>query len=242
MILPNVEFEVQSMPTGMYRIQATKFHLNSRETKTEQIVKRAPRRAGLVDEKAVNKFWNLFAPSPTQCTERVALKSTVKTNLSGHRLGVLKIAYEMAWHWLGDTWLNDHMQSLCGLLSLGTTRSRARPRASLSKTPDPVLSATSIPDPLDANYKRPIFALPLERFRFGTLPTKTKDGGSIEISPPFTLVRESSPYKWYESGTAPRVHRNHWPQNGAGPRLEQKVGIQLNFAAGNTRLATRNYE
>jgi hypothetical protein len=28
-------------------------------------------------------------------------------NRGGHQMGLLKIAYEMAWHWLGDEWLDD---------------------------------------------------------------------------------------------------------------------------------------
>jgi hypothetical protein len=63
---------------------------------------------------------------------------------------------------------------------------------------------------MHANYKPPTIALPLERNRIRPWPTNVKDSEKPEISPPFAFVREFSPHKWYESGTEPRPHLNHW--------------------------------
>jgi len=73
----------------------------------EDLAKEALRRAGLTDEEQVSINARHFAEnletvfSPQVVTRQIAIRS------GGHQQGLLKIAYEFAWYWLGDAWLRD---------------------------------------------------------------------------------------------------------------------------------------
>ena len=106
-IIPIVEFDVRSFPGKLYRIECKKCYLDPAETDIESIVKNALRKAGLQDEKAIEESWGRFSKELTLQEQHLTFQSVIKANMGGHQLGVLKIAYEMTWYWLGDLWLDD---------------------------------------------------------------------------------------------------------------------------------------
>lgn len=106
--LPQVEFAVEEFPGNLYRIECTRCILDERDSeKAEGIVKNALRRAGVRSEAVVEKTWQHFRQSLVVHQSTEAIVASVAMNTGGHQLGMTKIAYEMAWHWLGDAWLDD---------------------------------------------------------------------------------------------------------------------------------------
>ena len=105
--LPHVEFAAQHFPEGML-IQATRVYIDPSDAdKAEMLAKSALRKAGIKDEKAVEGIAREFAASLEPVEYLHEFKISVPVRVGGHQQGLLKIAYELAWYWLGDTWLDD---------------------------------------------------------------------------------------------------------------------------------------
>lgn len=106
---PRVEFEVEEHPGKLYRIELKKFFVDGQDSdKAEMLVRSGLRKAGLKDTAIHDKVWAQLAPTLELSEERDASVTVpIVQNLGGHQLGMVKIAYETAWHWLGESWLDD---------------------------------------------------------------------------------------------------------------------------------------
>lgn len=107
--LPVVEFEVLSAPNGAQLVHLKRFFVDEQDAaKVEMLVIGALKRAGVHDEADQKRIARALASS-LQIVEREnpSMEFSFETNLGGFKLGVLKIAYEIAWYWLGDPWLSD---------------------------------------------------------------------------------------------------------------------------------------
>ncbi|HEY5022728.1 MAG TPA: hypothetical protein VII30_09610 [Gemmatimonadaceae bacterium] len=106
--VPRLEFDVQEIPGNLYRIKCTHCILDERDAdKAEGLVRSALRRAGLKDEAEIERTWRQFQATLVRHESREPVVASVAMNTGGHQLGMTKIAYEMAWYWLGDAWLDD---------------------------------------------------------------------------------------------------------------------------------------
>lgn len=106
-MLPVVEFDVQRFPEGTL-IQPSRVYIDPSDlNKAEALATRALRKAGITDEVAIEKMAREFAESLQTVEEMHTFAGQVEVRVGGHEDGLLKIAYELAWYWLGDAWLYD---------------------------------------------------------------------------------------------------------------------------------------
>jgi hypothetical protein len=105
--LPYVEFDVQRFPEGTL-IQPARVYIDPTDVdKAEALAAQALRVAGISDDSAVKRMAREFADSLQHVEETHLFKQTIEVRVGGHEDGLLKIAYELAWYWLGDSWLDD---------------------------------------------------------------------------------------------------------------------------------------
>lgn len=106
-INPYVEFSVEQYADGML-IQPAAVYIDPGDMdKAPTLARGALKRAGLTDEGQIERIATEFAASLESTVEQRNYVMTVKVNPDAHRDALLKIAFELAWYWLGDTWLYD---------------------------------------------------------------------------------------------------------------------------------------
>lgn len=106
----------------------------------ESLFKAVVRGKGVTNEETLDTLWRAVAPHVVDISERRSIDIPFEYRTEGHRAGLVKIAYELAWHWLGDSWLDDPIAAemrRCTLagedgspLLLGTVRDADEIRAS----------------------------------------------------------------------------------------------------------------
>jgi hypothetical protein len=106
-INPYVEFTVEQQSGGMLIQPAAVYIDPSDMDKAPVLARSALKRAGLNDETQIERIATEFAASLESTIEKKNYVMTVKVDPNVHRDALLKIAYELAWHWLGDAWLSD---------------------------------------------------------------------------------------------------------------------------------------
>lgn len=75
--------------------------------RAEILVRSALKKRGVRDEAILAEYIPQFIASLETSNSDIVVSVPVAINPSGHQMGLLKIAYEMAWVWLGDGWLHD---------------------------------------------------------------------------------------------------------------------------------------
>jgi hypothetical protein len=106
-INPYVEFLVDRQTDGLL-IQPVAVYIDPSDIdKAPALARGALKRAGLTDEAQVERIATEFVATLESTVELKNYVMTVKVNPDVHRDALLKIAYELAWHWLGDPWLCD---------------------------------------------------------------------------------------------------------------------------------------
>lgn len=107
---PNIEFEVERLSDGKIKVEKKYFYLDPMDTdKAEILIKAALRRAGITREDQLNDISAAFCSTMEPTEEHLQFQSKFPIYVGGHHLGILKICYEMAWYWLGDSWLDDQV-------------------------------------------------------------------------------------------------------------------------------------
>jgi hypothetical protein len=104
--MPYVEFAVQHFLEGTL-IQSARVYIDPSDADKAELAKSALRKVGINDEKVVERIAREFAASLEPAEYLHEFKLSVPVRVGGHQQGLLKIAYELAWYWLGDTWLDD---------------------------------------------------------------------------------------------------------------------------------------
>jgi HNH endonuclease len=100
-----VEFEVTPMDGGML-IEPVSVHIDpADQDKAEMFAVSALKKAGIRDEALVKKHAAEFAANLETIEVFEMFSKRVEIKTGGYENGFLKIAYEMAWHWLGESWL-----------------------------------------------------------------------------------------------------------------------------------------
>jgi len=106
--IPDVVFEVQKLPGGFYvRNERCFIDARERDANKEKIIEDALQKAGLTGDQQIQEAFEKFSSTLVEEQEQTIFQPVIAANMGGHQLGVLKIAYEMAWYWLGDSWLDD---------------------------------------------------------------------------------------------------------------------------------------
>ena len=84
-----------------------------------KLLKSAFKKAGLLDEEKIQAAIEGITKSLETVSHEGRVEASVAQHPYSHRAGILKIAYEMAWYWLGDSWLNDEaaIKIRCAVLS-----------------------------------------------------------------------------------------------------------------------------
>jgi hypothetical protein len=104
---PHVEFLVEKYDDGML-IQPGAVYIDPADmAKAPALARSALKRAGLNNEVEVERIATEFAASLESTIEQKNFVMTMQVNPNAHRDALLKIAYELAWYWLGDPWLCD---------------------------------------------------------------------------------------------------------------------------------------
>ena len=123
--ISHVEFDVQETPNGLKIVPVHTYIDPSDAGRAEVLAQRALRRAlrkkGIENEEIVNKVGRAFVESLQTFEEQHIFERPFQIRFGGHEPGLLKIAYELAWYWLGDTWLNDPVAAAMRELLNGDT-------------------------------------------------------------------------------------------------------------------------
>lgn len=105
---PYIEFLTTSEPDGRTRIEVKHCHLDPGDLdKGTALIRRALQEKGIGDEQTVAAVVSSLIPTLEPVEEALPIRLPFLVNTGGHQLGIVKIAYEMAWFWLGDEWLDD---------------------------------------------------------------------------------------------------------------------------------------
>ena len=99
-----VEFKVQQVDGGILIEPAHVYIDPSDRDKAEMLAKSALRKAGLSDDVLVEHLAHDFATGLRMVESSQVFQRPIETRVGGHEPGLLKIAYELAWYWLGDAW------------------------------------------------------------------------------------------------------------------------------------------
>jgi hypothetical protein len=106
--LPLVEFESTDCENGGKRVELKNFFVDRRDGHlVPSLVRKSLKTCGVEGEDIVTAVCDSIGSSLEDVEERGTFESRIPIWVGGHQLGILKIAYEMAWHWLGDKWLDD---------------------------------------------------------------------------------------------------------------------------------------
>jgi hypothetical protein len=107
---PRVELAVSRSADGSVTVdlEASAFKLAAEDRHlAEKLVKKALRRKGVAEPAVVEELWTQLEARLIENEGVIQGIATIRLRTGGHHLGVAKIAYEMAWRWLGDAWLDD---------------------------------------------------------------------------------------------------------------------------------------
>lgn len=106
--LPHVDFDVQVISDTECRVELKEFYLDPADWhNAENIVKSALRKKGIRNDDFLQTVWEVFQQNVVGKTETIPFEIPFQIRTGGHHIGLLKIAYEISWHWLGDRWLDD---------------------------------------------------------------------------------------------------------------------------------------
>jgi len=114
------------------------------ESNAPMYLKSSLRKQGIKDEDDLDRICAEVIPCLELQTMTSSIGIPIKKNEGGHHLGLTKIAYEMAHHWLGDAWLEDPIsvgmrkalrgdKTAGGLFTVGNGSSMPRPRLTRNK-------------------------------------------------------------------------------------------------------------
>jgi hypothetical protein len=104
---PHVDVDVE-VDGDRTTVAINAFRLDPRDAhRAEVILKSALRKKGLKDERLIDEIWRQYEPRVHPETAQLTVAVPYAYRHGGHESGLLKIAYELAWYWLGDSWLND---------------------------------------------------------------------------------------------------------------------------------------
>ena len=102
-----VEFKVTKMPNGTL-IQPVNVHIDMADRdKAFVLARKALRNAGLENDDDIERIASEFAASLEIADEVAQFYRETEIQRDGQHQGLLKVAYELAWYWLGDAWLYD---------------------------------------------------------------------------------------------------------------------------------------
>lgn len=105
--LPHVEFRITVTPEGML-IEPVAVYIDPNDAhEAKGLAVAALRKAGLEDESTIEMISDSFTATLTPVEAPEEFESTIEVRVGGYKQGILKIAYELAWYWLGDRWLDD---------------------------------------------------------------------------------------------------------------------------------------
>jgi len=105
----HIDFHVIRHPDNQYEIRATEDTVvNPRDNDTvAHRARSALKKRGVTNETVLDEGVRGFLASLETQHESVLVAVPIRKNRTGHQRGLLKIAYEMAWFWLRDSWLSD---------------------------------------------------------------------------------------------------------------------------------------
>jgi len=107
-VVRNSKIAVTDNPDGTQDIGIYLFVVPETDAdKSEMYLKSDLRKAGARDEAQIQRVCDEFLPHLESVERSFSVVIPVPQNLGGHYLGMAKIAFEMAHHWLGDAWLDD---------------------------------------------------------------------------------------------------------------------------------------
>lgn len=100
-----VEFKVTRMDDGTL-IEPGHIYIDPADRdKAEMLAASALKKARIRDEELVKRLSAEFAANLETVEGFAVFSKRVEIKTGGHQNGFLKIAYEFAWYWLGDSWL-----------------------------------------------------------------------------------------------------------------------------------------
>lgn len=102
-----VEFDVLHLPDGIL-IQPARVYIDPLDVgNAAMYAMSALRKKGVTDQATVERIGREFAEGLESVAVEQEFERKINVVVGGHQVGVLKIAYELAWYWLGDEWLSD---------------------------------------------------------------------------------------------------------------------------------------
>jgi HNH endonuclease len=106
-VQPHVDIEVQTDGDAV-RVAINALRVDARDPdRAEMLFKSTLRKNGVKNDAMLNELWRVTAPRIREVAERRTIEIPYEYRFNGHRAGLIKIAYELAWHWLGDAWLGE---------------------------------------------------------------------------------------------------------------------------------------
>jgi hypothetical protein len=117
-VQPHVGVEIHE-ENGLLRVDINLIVAEGDEHNAPMYLKSALRKNGVRDDAVLERICADTIPRLQRRQQSAPIGIPIKRNEGGHFLGLTKIAYEMAHHWLGDTWLDDSIaasmrRALCG--------------------------------------------------------------------------------------------------------------------------------
>lgn len=103
----HVDVTLVEQPNGQTRIDINLVVDENDGGNAEMYLRSALRKAGIRDEDRLAAICAETLPRLEMRQGPATIGVPVKKNDGGHHLGITKIAYEVAHHWLGDAWLDD---------------------------------------------------------------------------------------------------------------------------------------
>ncbi|MGA3036658.1 MAG: HNH endonuclease [Vulcanimicrobiaceae bacterium] len=105
----HIEYETGRIVNGRRWIKASSNTvINPRDSDSVPMLSRsALRKIGIRDEATIEAVTRDLIESLETHNQSLTVAVPVPIRKGGHQLGLLKIAYELAWLWLGDLWLED---------------------------------------------------------------------------------------------------------------------------------------
>ncbi len=147
-----VEVNVKTIEDGRFELDVNLIIDPGNERNAGMYLKSALRKAGIKDDEVLDRICADTLPRLEIRSGPTTIAVPVKKNEGGHVLGMTKIAYEMAHHWLGDAWLDDPIaenmrRALRGTkLPTGSSGSGTEPRwIGLALMADPATPFENLP-------------------------------------------------------------------------------------------------
>jgi hypothetical protein len=122
----HVEVNVKTIEDDRLELEVNLIIDPGNEQNAEMYLKSGLRKAGIKDDEVLDRICADTLPRLELRSGPTTIAVPVKKNEGGHVLGMTKIAYEMAHHWLGDAWLDD---PIAVNMRRGPSRRQGRRRA-----------------------------------------------------------------------------------------------------------------